>query len=410
MFSEIVSIGTEILMGEITDTNSGYIAYHLPELGIELREVSIVGDDLQALSNVLERAWRRSDITITTGGLGPTSDDLTREAIAQVLNEEMAIDDTLLEQLKGVFRARGLPMASHNLKQATLIPSAQAIHNAVGTAPGWWVEKDGHTIISMPGPPSEMKLMWHNEVVPRLKEMGKEVVFATRTIKTFGLPEATISEMIAPLFKSANPYLGIYARPEGVFLRAIAKANSESEAQRLIAPIEKEIRRVLSSHIWGQDDESMEERLGTILRQRHETLATMESFTSGLLASTITDVPGSSDYFRGGVVAYSNEAKIAHGVEPELIQQYGAVSPQVAEAMAKAICKHMGANAGIGTTGAAGPSGLEGHQAGTIYIGLAYNGLSKAVSGRFPPDRSIVKRRGVTQAMLELIRMLEDVG
>ena len=408
MFAEIVSIGTEILMGEIIDTNSGYLAHQLPGLGIELREVSIVGDDLNALSNVLDRAWRRSDVTITTGGLGPTPDDLTREAISQVLKEEMAVDDELLRQLKEVFRNRGLPMPSHNLKQAALIPSAQGLENAVGTAPGWWVEQDGHIIVAMPGPPGEMKLMWHNHAVARLQRLKQEASIVTRTIKTFGLPEAAISEMISPLFGSKNPYLGIYARPDGVFLRAIARASNDSEAQQLLRPMEEEIRSVLRDNIWGQDDETMEERIGQILRERGETLATMESFTGGLLASTITDVAGSSDYFRGGVVAYSNGAKIAHGVDGGLIEKHGAVSPEVAEAMAMAVCKVMGAQAGIGTTGAAGPSGLEGRPAGSVFIGVAYRGRSKAVGGRYPPDRSLVKRRGVTQAMLAMIRMLEE--
>ena len=228
MNAEIVSIGTEILMGEITDTNSGYLASRLPGLGIELREVSIVGDNLDALCNVLERAWHRSDLTLTTGGLGPTSDDLTREAIARVLGEEMTISDRLLEGIKARFKSRGVPMAANNIKQAAIIPSAPAIPNPRGTAPGWWVEKGGHIIVAMPGPPDEMNPMWHNEIGPGLLQRNQGMVIATRTIKTFGLPEGSVNEMIAPLFERSNPTLGIYARPDGIFLRAIARARSQT--------------------------------------------------------------------------------------------------------------------------------------------------------------------------------------
>lgn len=408
MYCEIVSIGTEILMGEIIDSNSGHLASQLPGLGIELREVSIVGDDLDALSDVLERAWRRSELTLTTGGLGPTSDDLTREAIAKVLGEDMAVNDALLEELKALFRRRGVTaMPSMNVKQATLIPSAQAIPNSIGTAPGWWVERGGRIIVAMPGPPDEMKPMWQNEVSPRLRRLNRNVVIATRTIKTFGLSEAAVNEMIAGLFESKNPVLGIYARPEGIFLRAIAKAPSQRKAEDLLAPMENEIRRALGSYIWGRDEESPEERVGAILRERKQTLATMESFTGGLVASTITDVAGSSDYFKGGIVAYTNDVKVAYGVDPKLIERYGAVSPQVAEAMALVACAGLGADAAISTTGVAGPSELEGHPPGTAFIGLAYLGKARAISGRYPPNRALVKRRGATHALLELIRLLE---
>ena len=407
MFSEIVSIGTEILMGEIVDTNSGYLASKLPEMDIELKAVSVIGDDLESLSNTLIRALDSSDIIITTGGLGPTSDDLTREAISEVLKEKMIIDKLMLAHLKKVFKRRQLFMSSHNLKQATLIPSAKPIHNAIGTAPGWWVEKDGHIIIAMPGPPAEMKLMWLNEVAPMLLKLHKDSSIATLTIKTFGLPEATISEMIAPLFKSENPYLGIYARPDGVFLRAIAKAPNQLAAQMLLVPLQEEIESSLGPNIWGKDEDILEERISSILSERSETLSTMESFTGGALASAITDVTGSSKFFKGGIVTYTDEAKINHGVDKKLIEQYGAISPEVAENMAVAICEHMKTNAGIGTTGIAGSESVQGIAPGTTYIGIAYNGHTKVINGHFPSNRTLVKRRGVIQSLLELIRMLD---
>ena len=410
MQAEILSIGTEILMGEIVDTNAAYLASHLPGLGVELRWVSQVGDDMDRLSEVLERAWRRSDLTLTTGGLGPTYDDLTRESIARVLGEEQRVDDRLLEELQAYFRGRGGSMPSHNVKQATLIPSAQAIPNPSGTAPGWWVEKDGHIIVAMPGPPGELERMWQNEVSPKLRQLVKGVVIVSRTLKTLGLGEASVNEMIAPLFESTNPSLGIYAKPDGIHLRAIAKAATEAEALELIAPMEEQIRTTLGPSIWGVDNETPEERAGMLLKERGLTLATMESFTGGLLASTITEIQDSSDYFKGTIVAYSNDVKVAYGVSPELIEEHGAVSPQVAEAMAEAACRLLKADVGIGTTGVAGPSEVEGKPAGTAFIGLSYNGQTRSISGRYPPQRPLIKRRATTQALLELVRMLAGTG
>jgi len=406
MLSEIVSIGTEILMGEIVDTNSGYLASKLPEIDIEVKAISVIADDRESLSNALIKALDRSDIIITTGGLGPTSDDLTREAISDVLKEKMTIDKSMLVHLKKIFKHRQLFMSSHNLKQATLIPSAKPIHNAIGTAPGWWVEKDQHIIIALPGPPAELKLMWLNEVVPMLLKLHKDTSIATMTIKTFGLPEATISEMIAPLFKSENPYLGIYARPDGVFLRAIAKAPNKLAAQMLLSPLQQEIESSLGPNIWGTNEDILEERISAIFRDRSETLSTMESFTGGALASAITDVSGSSNFFKGGLVTYTDESKINHGVDKKLIEQYGTISPEVAENMAVSICKHMQTNAGIGTTGIAGSESVHGIARGTTYIGIAYNGHTKVINGHFPSNRALVKRRGVIQSLLEMIRML----
>ena len=237
MHAEIVSIGTELLMGEIVDTNSSYLASELAKLGIELRWVSKVGDDLGRLSDVVSTAWRRSEVTITSGGLGPTSDDLTREAIASVMGEEMTVQDDLLELLKAQFARRGMSMPSTNNKQATLIPSAKTVPNPLGTAPGWWVEKDGHIVAAMPGPPRDLKRMWTHEVAPRLRRLNPGTAIATRTIKTLGITEGGLDQMLSPLFESVNPNLGIYSKEDGIHLRAIARASSEQEAQELIAPI-----------------------------------------------------------------------------------------------------------------------------------------------------------------------------
>ena len=224
MKAEILSVGTELLMGELTDLNASWIAAKLPALGIQLQWVSIVGDDLDMLAEAFTRGLERSDIIFTTGGLGPTQDDLTREGVARALGEEPTVQEEVLRDLEKYFQARGAPMPAHNIKQAHLIPSAQFIPNRNGTAPGWWAEKNGGIIVSMPGPPGEMHPIWDEEVEPRLQELVTEEVTITRNIKTMGLSESAIDEIISEYFGLENPYLGIYSKADGIHLRIIARA------------------------------------------------------------------------------------------------------------------------------------------------------------------------------------------
>jgi nicotinamide-nucleotide amidase len=253
MKAEILSIGTEILLGEIVDTNAQYIASRLPGLGIDLYFKAVVGDNLDRLTETIERARERSDIVICTGGLGPTEDDLTREAICAVLGEEPHVDPDLEATLRGFFKRRGYAMPERNVKQCWLIPSAHAIPNPRGTAPGWWAERDGKIIVAMPGPPSEMHRMWEQEVAPELIRRQPGTVLITRTLKTTGIGEGNVDEMVSPLLKSSNPSIGIYARADGVQLRIAAKAPTADQARELIAPVEEEARRILGPAVWGAD-------------------------------------------------------------------------------------------------------------------------------------------------------------
>ena len=410
MRGEVLSCGTELLMGEIVDTNSAYLAARLPATGVELRHVSVVGDRMEDLVEAFQRGIARSDVILTTGGLGPTPDDLTREAIAAAVGEELSVDPDLLAHLQRTFQRRGTAMPEGNIKQATLIPSGQSLPNPMGTAPGWWVEKDGVTIVAMPGVPPELERMWLHEVEPRLRARQQGVVILSRTLKTFGYAESAISDSLRSLFGRENPYLGIYAKSDGIQLRIIARGETDADARGLLQPMEEDIRRILGPAIWGVDDETMEARLGDLLRQRGLSLAVMESCTGGLMASTITDVPGSSDYFRGGVVTYVNEAKSAHGVDPALIDRHGVVSAPVAEAMARAARGQLGADVGVGITGAAGPDGLGDAAPGTVYTGVAWDGGSASSSNRYPPNRPLVKRRAVGQALLLVYRTLLERG
>ena len=411
MYAEIVVSGTELLMGELQDTNSSYLASQLPPLGLGLRLISLVNDDLEHYAEVLQRAWQRNPFTFTTGGLGPTKDDVTREAIARVFQEDLYVDDRQLEDLKNLFKSRGIEMPAHNIKQAEMIPSAMGIRNRMGTAPGWWAEKSGHVIVALPGPPRELHDMWEREIVPRLRERVKGNVVVTRTIKTIGLSEALVDEMAAPVLAAEKPYVGVYAKPDGIHLRIIARAPTQAQALGLIEPLEEQLRTIFQGSIWGTDDETAEESVGALLCQRRLTLATMESCTGGMLADTITGVPGSSRYFKGGIVSYTNELKVASGVPVELIQKHGAVSAEVAEAMAEAARQRLGADFGIGITGVAGPEELEGKPPGTVYIGVAHPGGCDSTYHRLPAsNRSLVKRRAVTMALLALRRVLNPAS
>jgi len=406
MKAEIISIGTEILLGELLDTNANYLAARLPALGIDLYWTTQVGDNLERLTETFRRSWERSDLTLATGGLGPTEDDVTREAIAAALGEPLSVQPDLEAQLRAFFTSRGMLMPESNVKQAALIPSARAIPNPRGTAPGWWVEREGRVLVAMPGPPPELERMWQVEVAPRLTELVGGGVIVSRTLKTAGIGEGTIDEMVSPLLKSANPSIGVYAKADGVQLRITAKAATADEARSLIAPAEEEARRILRQAIWGADDDTLEGAVGALLREQGLTLATMESCTGGLLATTITDVAGSSAYFKGGFVSYTAEMKIALGVDAELVARHGVVSAEVAQDMARACRQRLGADIGIGITGVAGPDPLEGKPAGTVHIGLDDGVAPQAVSYAFAQGRAAVKRRAVTTSLALLRRSL----
>ncbi|MGA2285151.1 MAG: competence/damage-inducible protein A [Dehalococcoidia bacterium] len=409
MKAEIIAVGTEILLGEIVDTDSQLIASRLPALGIDLFWVTQVGDNLGRARDALERAWQRSDLIVTTGGLGPTEDDLTREAIAAMLGEEMRVEPALEADLRAFFARRSRPMPERNVKQAMLIPSARAIPNAYGTAPGWWVEREGRFIIALPGPPDEMRRMWQTEVEPELRRRSQGVVLVSRTLKTSDLTEGLVDELLGDLKHSPNPSVSVYSRADGIQVRIAAKASDRHAAESLIAPVETEARRLLGDAVWGADDDTLEAVVGRLLRERGLTLATMESCTGGLLASTITDVPGSSDYFKGGLVTYATEMKLAWGVSREVVEEHGVISPECAREMARAARERLAADVGIGVTGVAGPDEQEGKPVGTVHIALDDgSGDVRIVSYQFAQSRAMIKRRAITTALSLLRRTVHQ--
>lgn len=409
MRAEILSCGTEILLGHITDTNATYLAQSLSALGIDLYFVSQVGDNLGRIVDTLRRAWDRSDLIIMTGGLGPTEDDLARESISTLLGETMQVDPTLEAELRAMFAGRGSQMPERNVKQATLIPSARALPNPRGTAPGWWVEKDGHIIIAMPGVPKEMYRMWEQEAIPRLKPYTGGLIF-TRILRVSGMGESTVEERLGSLIHSNNPTLATYAKVDAVDVRITAKAETAEEAERQVAETEVRVRQLLGHHVFGTDKDTLQGVVGNLLQTRQQSLAVMESLTGGLLSSTITDAPNSSKHFIGGIAAYSVKLKEQMGVPHETIEQYGTISEQTARAMAHAVRERLEADFGIGITGVAGPDTQEGKPVGTVHIAIeGPMGVVTAMGPGWRGGREDNKRFAVLTALNLLRLFLEGV-
>ena len=403
MRAEIISIGTEILMGEILDTNAQYVAQRLPAMGIDLFYMHQIGDNRPRLVELISQARRRSDIVLCTGGLGPTEDDITRDAIAESIGEEPYVVPELEAHLRAFFESRGGQMPEQNLKQATIVPSGESIPNPRGTAPGWWVEKDGAIIIAMPGPPAEMTGMWSNDVGPRLAARSDGTVLISRTLKTTGLGESTLDEALGDIRAGDDPTVGVYHKADGVHVRMASKSVDEATARARIEPVEAAIRALLGDNIWGADEDTFQEAVARLLDERGLSIAVMESCTGGLLASTITDVPGASRFFRGGLVTYTAEAKIHYGVDADLIDAHGVVSNETASAMAAAVRKQFNADIGVGITGVAGPEPHGGQPVGAVCLGVETPDESYATGYTFAQTRAAIKARAVTSA-LTLIR------
>ena len=391
-------------MGETIDTNSAYLADELVMIGVELRWVTKVGDHPARLEEAVRRAWERSDLTLTTGGLGPTSDDLTRESIAAVMGEEMKVQKDLLAHLTAQFEGRGVPMPSTNIKQATLIPSARVIPNAMGTAPGWWIEKDEHIIVALPGPPREISHMWESEVGPRLRALNPDVAMATRTLKTFGITEGGLDEMLSDLFSSANPTLGIYSKPDGIHLRAIATAPTEPEARALIEPMESDIRKTVGHAIWGQDEDTPVTAALDALKSKELTLAIAEGFTGGLISSTLLESNAASGILAGSVVLSPDSSSSG----PLGVDGLSETSPTPSDAkrLASAVRAMFGADVGLAVTSLTTEPTEASGSVGTTHIGIAVGDRSYVSSGSYPTRRLRIRTRAVTHALLELARVI----
>ncbi len=402
MKTEIIPVGTEILLGNIVDTDSSFLASELSSLGLDLYFISTVGDNHDRLFDTLKRAWERAGLIIVTGGLGPTQDDITREAIGMLVDEELRVDEALWQELRNLFSRYPGRIPEGNTKQAAVIPSAQVIHNSMGTAPGWWVEKDGHIIIALPGPPEEMKLMWQESVRPRLKQKTGEAIILSRTIKTFQVAEARVDELVAPISGLSNPTLATYINPDGVYLRITAKAQRREEAESLVRRTEEQVRAMLASHIWGVDDETLESVVGDLLRSRELRLATMESCTAGLLCTTVAGGRESCIFYRGGLLACSHEAKTALGVGVQPGEPHGEENLKVAKAMAETARQSLNADIGLGVGGRLSCD----TNSGDVFTAIVWDEFDMTHTHRVRGNHLRMKQRATYAALFDLRRVL----
>ncbi|HMM21637.1 MAG TPA: competence/damage-inducible protein A [Selenomonadales bacterium] len=407
MIVEIVSTGTELLLGQITNTNAAYLAQKLNSLGFDVLFQSTVGDNRLRMGQVLRTALDRADIVVTTGGLGPTLGDITKEVTAELLGRKLFLHQPSQERIAAYFAKRNIPMVDSNIRQAMMPEGAIVLDNDRGTAPGVIVEAGKNTVIHLPGPPFEMEGMFEDGVAPYLHtRFGGQGIILSKVLRTIGLGESSLEDEIKDLILGqSNPTIALLARSGEIHVRLTAKADCAAEAEQRIAGIEKTIRERIGSYIFGVNDETIEQAVGQMLARRKLTLALAESCTGGLVSSRITDIPGSSEYLTGSVVCYSNDIKIsAAGVPAETLAAHGAVSEQTAVAMANGIRSAFKTVVGIGVTGIAGPGGaVPGKPVGLVYIAIAGPAGTVGHEHTFTGSRTAVKHR-TANAVLNHLR------
>lgn len=369
---ELISVGTEILLGDILNTDAQFLSIELARLGISVIHQSTVGDNRERLLAQLKEAADRSDIIILSGGLGPTPDDLTKEVCCEFFGKKMFLHEPTVEKIKTYFSTKGMKMAQNNLKQAMLPKDCVIFPNDNGTAPGMAIEKDGVHILVLPGPPRELKPMFRNCAVPYLMQFSDRII-VSHNIRTFGIGESLMAERVNDLFEAENPTVAPYAKDGEALLRVTAMARTKEEAENLCKPVINEIKSRLDGFVYGVDYTCIEEAVIEKLKEKHMKVATAESCTGGLIAKRITDVPGASEVFDCGIISYANEIKHrVLGVSEDDLNKYGAVSEPVARQMAQGALKVSGADIAVSVTGIAGPdSDSTNKPVGLVYIGLA---------------------------------------
>ena len=406
MKGEILSVGTELLLGQLVDTNAPYLAQSLSTLGIDVYWISQVGDNQERLTESLRRGWERSDLIVISGGMGPTGDDVTRESIAELLGEQMVVQPDLEAELRAFFARRGRTMPERNVKQATLIPSAVALPNPIGTAPGWWVQRDGRLIVAMPGVPVEMKRMWEQEVGPRLSGLAGGEVILSRTIKVLGMGESWVEEKLRALTESPNPTLATYAKDDGIHVRITAKAAAREMAREMVTAIEAKVREILGDHVYGVDDETVADAVGALLGRRGLTLGIMERCTAGQLSATLASSPEVAERLLGALVA--NDQRVLHsfGVDQVVVEAHTAVSTDVACAMATAARQSLQADVGLAVVCATEDGPESGQHFGIVHCAVDRSGTRAVATNRYTTTEREVRRRAVLDAMDLLRRQL----
>ncbi|MCU1284713.1 MAG: competence/damage-inducible protein cinA [Acidobacteriales bacterium] len=410
MIAEIIAIGSELLTPFRQDTNSLFLTEKLNELGVEVAYKTVVGDDRDHLVSVSRIALSRVDIVIFMGGLGPTEDDLTREAVSESMRLPLKRNPDLVAELYARFAARRIKMTENNVKQADVITGAAVLRNNNGSAPGQWLEgqyeEKQKIVVLLPGPPVELKPMFAEQCIERLRERVPQQFIATRVLKVALMPESECDARVAPIYKEHNAVqTTVLAAPGDVQLHLKARAETLEEAQQLVDDLAEELEDELDERVYSTRGESLEQIVGYYLQMRSATLAVAESCTGGLLSQRLTSVPGSSRYFLGGAVVYANDLKTAFSdVPPMLIAEHGAVSKEVAVALAEGIRKRCKSSLGVGVTGIAGPGGGTPEKpVGLVYVAIADGKKPEVMKRKVPGDRERV-RFYASQMGLDMVR------
>ncbi|MFZ0213410.1 MAG: competence/damage-inducible protein A [Candidatus Acidiferrales bacterium] len=406
MDAEIIAVGSELLTPYRLDTNSLFLTAELNRLGFQVRRKIVVGDHDEDLRDAFRRAIDRADVVVSCGGLGPTADDRTREIVAELLGRKLKLNDAILRHIQERFRKFGRAMPEVNVRQAMVPEGAEPLENTRGTAPGLWIDSGGKILVLLPGPPGELQPMFVQEVKPRLARRGGKLRLYTRELRITGLPESEVDQRIAPI---CAQYPGtdttiLFSAGE-IQLHPRLWSDDERAAIKLLDEIVKGFAIALGEHLFTTSGETLESVVAKELQERHATIAVAESCTGGMLAARLTNVAGSSSYFLGGVVSYSNDLKSAWvDVPRELIEAKGAVSSEVALALAEGIRRRAGATLGVGITGIAGPGGGSAEKpVGLVHIAIADEKTHKECSFRFPGDRDRIRTQA-TQTALDMVR------
>ncbi|MFC5541183.1 competence/damage-inducible protein A [Ureibacillus suwonensis] len=413
MNAEIIAVGSELLLGQIANTNAKFISAQLSEIGINVYFHSVIGDNGGRLKKAIEIAESRADLIIFSGGLGPTKDDLTKETLAEHLKVPLVYDENALATIESFFKNQGRTMTENNKKQALVLQGSEVLPNHHGLAPGMMLQKDGRTYILLPGPPKELEPMFQFEAKPRLASLiSKGGVILSHVLRFYGIGEAELETEIQHILDAqANPTIAPLASDGEVMLRITAKADSKEEAWKLIDEEKQEILSIIGKYNYGTDDDTLASKTVEMLLHHKLTISAAESLTAGLFQSELAEIPGVSGALVGGMVTYTKEAKINQlGIPKELLDQHGIVSSECAASMAKNVREKFGTDIGVGLTGAAGPEPHDGEPAGTVWIGIAIGDDVVTKKLRLSGLRNTNRLRAVKYTFSYLIRLLEEKG
>lgn len=410
MRAEIISVGTELLLGDILNTNTRFISKKLAEYGIPLYFQTVVGDNMERLLQAIETAFSRCDLVITTGGLGPTGDDITKEGAAGYFNKKLVLDEEIYNELKTYIESQGYPFSENNKKQALTPEGAEVLENHNGTAPGYIISEKGKTIILLPGPPSEMVGMFENSVEPYLRRLTGKTYYS-RVLRICGIGESMVETLIKDLMeKQTNPTIAPYAKEGEVHVRITASADDEESAKALTEPTAALVYDILGKSIYAEGETTLEELIINRLAENNLDIAIAESLTGGILTGRLISCPGASKVVKEGIVSYSNESKCARlGVKEETLSAYGAVSKEIAEEMAQGVSGMLNTAIGVSTTGIAGPDGGSSQKpVGLVYVSVYFKGKLCTKEFRFNGSRERIRNRTAVNALNMLRGIIED--